>query len=58
MPLTYREKQQEKLDKKNQLVVSMILVSNHRSIAVINDEPLEVGDQINGVTIVAIDQIK
>ena len=58
MPLTYREKQQEKLDKKNQLVVSMILVSNRRSIAVINDKPLEVGDQINGVTIVAIDQDK
>ena len=58
MPLTYREKQQEELDKKNQLVVSMILVSNHRSIAVINGESLEVGDVINGVKIIAIDQNK
>ena len=58
MPLTYREKQQEKLDKKKNLVVNMILVSNHRALAVINDKPMEVGDKINGVTIVAIDQNK
>ena len=58
MPLSYREEQQEKFDKKNNLVINMILTSNHRSIAVINDKPLEVGGVINGVTIIAIDQNK